>query len=81
MSVKVNDNCDVSREIGKRIEKTITATFKLKKILCNKETTLKLKIGLVRCYIFSTFLYGANSWTLTDTLLKKLESFEMWVFK
>uniref|UniRef100_A0A6P7FBR8 Uncharacterized protein LOC114327754 n=1 Tax=Diabrotica virgifera virgifera TaxID=50390 RepID=A0A6P7FBR8_DIAVI len=33
------------------------------------------------CYVFSTLLYGVEGWTLTDTLLKKLEAFEIWVYR
>jgi len=37
---------------------------------------LKLKKKIVKCYIWSITLYGAETWTL-----RRVESFEMWDWK
>ena len=39
---------------------------------------LELRKELVKCYIWSTALYGAEIWTLRAVDQKHLESFEMW---
>ena len=39
---------------------------------------LELKKKLVKCYIWSIALYGAENWTLRAVNQKHLESFEMW---
>jgi hypothetical protein len=39
---------------------------------------LELRKNLVRCYIWSIALYGAETWTLRAVDQKHLESFEMW---
>ena len=36
---------------------------------------------LVKCYIWSTALYGAETWTLWAVDQKHLESFEMWCWR
>jgi len=36
---------------------------------------------LVKCYIWSMALYGAETWTLRATDQKYLESFEMWCWR
>jgi hypothetical protein len=36
---------------------------------------------LVKCYIWSTTLYGAETWTLRAVDQKHLESFEMWCWR
>ena len=36
---------------------------------------------LVRCYVWSIALYGAETWTLRSTDQKHLESFEMWCWR
>ena len=36
---------------------------------------------LLRCYVFSELFYGVESWTLTEATTKKLESFEMWLYR
>ena len=36
---------------------------------------------LVKCYIWSVALYGAETWTLLAVDRKHLESFEMWCWR
>jgi len=40
---------------------------------------LDLKKRIVKSTIWSVALYAAETWTLTETLRKKLEVFESWV--
>lgn len=77
----VNEDWDPGREIKIRIEKARSTFFKMKKVLCNRNLNIRLRIRLTRCYIFSILLYGAECWTVTATLLKKLEAFEMWIYR
>jgi hypothetical protein len=42
---------------------------------------LELRKKLVKCYIWSIVLYGAETWTLWAANLKYLESFEMWCWR
>ena len=35
---------------------------------------------LLRCYVFSVFFYGVESWTLIEATTKKLDSFEMCLY-
>jgi len=39
---------------------------------------LELRKELVKCYVWSIALYGAETWTLWAVDQKHLESFEMW---
>jgi len=40
-----------------------------------------LRKKLVKCYIWSIALYGAETWTLRAVDQKHLESFEMWCWR
>jgi hypothetical protein len=42
---------------------------------------LELRKKLVKCYIWSIALYGAETWTLRALDQKHLESFEMWCWR
>jgi hypothetical protein len=42
---------------------------------------LELRKKLVKCYICSIALYGAETWTLWAVDQKHLESFEMWCWR
>ena len=57
------------------------AAFNKKKNLFTSKLDLNLRKKLVKCYDWSMFLYGAETWTLRATDQKRLESFEMWCWR
>jgi len=57
------------------------AAFNKKRALCTSTLDLELRKKLVRCYIWSIALYGAETWTLRAVDQKHLESFEMWCWR
>ena len=54
------------------------AAFTKKRALFTSTLDLKLRKKLVKCYIWSIALYGAETWTLRAVDQKYPESFEMW---
>ena len=52
--------------------------FSKKKALFTSKLDLNLRKKLMKCYIWSVALYGAETWTLRGADQKYLESFEMW---
>ena len=54
------------------------AAFNKKRALFTSTLDLELRKKLVKCYIWSIALYGAETWTLRAVDQKHLESFEMW---
>jgi hypothetical protein len=57
------------------------AAFSKKKILFINKLDLNLRKKLVKCYIWSIALYGAEMWTLPKVDQKQVESFEMWCWR
>jgi hypothetical protein len=57
------------------------AAFNRKKTHFTNKLDLELRRKLVKCYIWSTALYGAETWTLRKLDQKYLESFEMWCWR
>jgi hypothetical protein len=53
------------------------AAFNNKKNLFTSKFDLNLRKRLVRCYVWSIALYGAETWTLRATDQKHLESLEI----
>jgi hypothetical protein len=53
------------------------AAFYKKRILFTSTLDLELRRKLVKCYVWSIALYGAETWTLRAVDHKHLESFEM----
>ena len=67
-------------EIKSRIAMT-KAAFNKKKNLFTGKLDLNLRKKLVKYYVLSMALYGAETWTLRATDKKRLESFEMWCWR
>ena len=57
------------------------AAFNNKRALFTSMWDLELSKKLVKCYIWSIALYGAETWTLRAVDQKHLESFEMWCWR
>ena len=57
------------------------AAFNKKKNLFTSKLDFNLRKKLVKCYVWSMALYGAETWTLRATDQKRLESFEMWFWR
>ena len=50
-------------------------------IVYTSKLDLNLRMKLVKCYIWSMALYGAETWTLRAADQKYLESFEIWCWR
>ena len=57
------------------------AAFNKKKSLFTSKLNLNLMKKLLKCYVLSMALYGAETWTLRATDQKRFESFEMWCWR
>jgi hypothetical protein len=65
-----------TREIKSRIA-VAKAALNKKKILFTSKLELNLRNKLIKCYIWSIALYGAETWILRKVDQKYLENFEM----
>ena len=72
---------DSTPEINARLAIARDATSQLIGLWKAKEISLKLKKQLVKSLVWSIALYGAESWTLKQRDIKKIESFELWVWR
>jgi hypothetical protein len=57
------------------------AAFNKKRTLFTSTLDLELRKKLVKCYVWSKALYGAETWTLRTVDQKHLESFVMWSWR
>jgi hypothetical protein len=57
------------------------AAFNKKRTLFTSTLDLELRKKLVKCYVWSIAVYGAETWTLRTVDQKHLESFEMWCWR
>lgn len=68
-------------EIRARIEMARSNFLKMRNLLCDKRLNIHIRDNFVKCYVLSTLLYGAESWTLKVRAMNKLEAFETWVYR
>jgi hypothetical protein len=57
------------------------AAFNKKRTLFTSTLDFEMRKKLVKCYIWSIALYGAETWMLRAVDQKYLESFEMWCWR
>ena len=77
----VGCDADSTPEINTRLAIARDATSQLIGLWKAKAISLKLKKQLVRSLVWSIALYGSESWTIKQRDAKKIESFELWVWR
>ena len=77
----VSSNCDSTKEILSRIEQARETFISMKNLFIRRDLDLSLKIRMLRCYVFPILLYGCECWTLNPLLEKRIEAFEMYLYR
>jgi len=78
--ILTNDGRRCTCEIKCRIAMA-KAAFNKKRTLFTSTLDLELRKKLMKCYIWSTALYGAETWTVRAADQKQLEIFKMWCWR
>jgi len=68
---------EVKRRIG--IAKSTFTT--MKKVLCGKNISMSVRLRVLKCYVWSTLLYGCETWTLSQGMIDRLEAVEHWFLR
>ena len=77
----VSSSCDSTKEILSRIEQARKTFITMKNFFIRRDLDLKLRIRMLRCYVFPVLLYGCECWTLNPLLEKRIEAFEMYLYR
>lgn len=81
LGTTVNENGDNRKEIRSRIEQARRAFTNMKKFFTRSDLSLSLRLRMIRCYVFPILLYGCECWTLDPNTEKKIEAFEMYIYR
>ena len=68
-------------EIKKRLEIAKNAFNNMKNVLSSRNISINTRMRLTKCYVWSTLLYGAETWTITKTLTKRIYAFAIWTYR
>ena len=77
----IKDDGDSSHEIKTRIAIARNSVIQLTAVWKSADISRELKVVLVKSLIWSTLLYGAESWTLKKSDETVLQSLEIWVWR
>ena len=78
-TITSNGRCD--DEILKRIEIARGAFNSMLKTITARHISMKTRKRIIKAYVWSTLLYGCETWTITTRNITKLQSFEMWAYR
>ena len=68
-------------EIKQRIGIARSAFIKMRNVISNRHLRVATRIRVIKTYIWSTLLYGCETWTISTVMEKRLEAFEMWCWR
>jgi hypothetical protein len=71
--------CDL--EIKRRIGIAKTAFQNMKSVLLSKRISVQSRLRILKCYIWSTLMYGCETWTISKGSQEKIEAAEMWFLR
>ena len=71
--------CD--EEIVRRIGTAKSVFTQMKNILTNISMGMAIRCRVLKCFVWSTMLYGCETWTLLKRMKERLEAVEMWFLR
>ena len=77
----ITDDGKCDQEIRKRIGMAKDAFEKLGSIMKNNKISMKTKIRIMNCYVFSILTYGSECWNISQVMEKRIEAAEMWFLR
>ena len=70
-----------NKEIERRILIAKNAFSNMKNLLTNNRINVQTRVRALKTYIWSTLMYGAESWTINRAMKRKLDAAEMWFYR
>ncbi len=75
----ITDDGRSEKEIKRRIMIARSIFTNMRTLLSCRGINLTTRLRAIKCYIWPTLFYGAETWTVTKSLLSRLDAFEMLV--
>ena len=77
----ITDDGRCIAEIKKRIGMAKDNFNSMRKLLTSKQITNRLKMRMIKCYIYPILMYGSETWTMNKQLEDRIDAFEMWIYR
>ena len=75
---KITANGDCSHEIKRHLLLGRKVMTNLDRILKNRDTTLMIKISIIKPRVFPIVMYGCENWTIKKAELQRIDAFDLW---
>ena len=69
------------KEIKRRIIIARTTFTNMRTLLSYRSINLKTRLRAVKCHVWPTLFYGAETWTITKSLFSRRDTFDMWIYR
>ena len=77
-----SSNARCEKDIRRRIGIAKSSFTSMKKVLTSRNIDMAVRVRVLKCYVWTTLLYGSEAWTLSSLMMKKnLEAFEAWLYR
>ena len=80
-SSKITADGDCSHEIKRRLLLGRKVMSNLDSIFKSRDTTLPIKVRLVKAMVFPVVMYGCESWTIKKAECQRIDDFELWCWR
>ena len=80
LGCNISSNMNCCQEVKQRIAMSKEAFYRKRSIFCGP-LEKELWKRLVKCFVWSVVLYGAETWILRWNEQKQLEAFDMWIWR
>ena len=77
----VTSDARCEKEIKNRINVAKSSFINMKAILTNRKLSISTRKRLIKTHVWSSLLYGVESWTITTSMKCRLEATEMWLWR
>ena len=77
--ISEDGRCDA--EIKSRIAMAKGNFGKMRRILTNLSLGMNIRLMLLKCYVWSTLLYGCEAWNIGGVMRRRLGAAEMWFIR
>ena len=81
LGFKITADDDHSHEIKRCLLLGRKIMTSLDNILKSKDTTLPIKVRLVKGMVFPVVMYGCESWTIKKAKRQRIDAFELWCWR
>ena len=78
---KITADGDYSHEIKRHLLLGRKAVTNLDSILKSRDSTLPIKVCVVKAMVFPVVMYGCESWTIKKAECRRIDAFELWCWR